>query len=140
MGSSGSSRKGPLACRHHAFWGGETPFWRRKSISRCLKMAPYTAHVSCLACHFLMKKIADYHSFVPQLSPEIVENSRGKKNISWGGDLHFTHILEDIHSSLNNVKRHLFLQYLPFQFDGYSNRGMLLECIVGLLHLLEYRI
>ena len=43
-----------------------------------------------------------------------------------GGDLHFTHILADIHSSLNNAKRHLLLLSLSFQFDGYSNRGMIL--------------
>ena len=78
-----------------------------------------------LSVSLLMKKFADYHSFVPQLSPEIVENSRGKKYLMWG-DLHFTHILADIHSSLNNVKRHLLLLSLSFQFDGYSNRGMIL--------------
>ena len=49
-------------------------------------------------------------------------------------------ILEDKHSNLYNVKRHLFLLSLSFLFDEYCNQGKHFECIVELLHLLEYRI
>ena len=56
VGSSRGTRKGTLARRHLAFGDGRNDVIEAQTIPHSLKIAPYTAHVSCLAHHFWWKK------------------------------------------------------------------------------------